>query len=77
MADTPDFEAIADTLAAGFGYPRASSGNGGIVSRNIAEQLRLIWNARGAADIAKIKERDRLDLDSEEICAEAINQLDR
>lgn len=56
MADAPDFEHIARELATHFlaveGLPD------GWFERNeqrIAEQLRLIWNARGAADIAKVE----------------------
>lgn len=48
MNDTPDFEQIADRLvvsAAPFSPHRAA----------VVEQLRLIWNARGASDIAKVE----------------------
>lgn len=45
MPNTPDFERIAAPLAEYADDTRR---------KHIAEQLRLIWNARGAADIAKI-----------------------
>ncbi len=47
MPETPDFDQIARTIL------EASDGEPG--EGRIAEQLRLVWNARGAADIAKIE----------------------
>ena len=49
MAETPDFEKIARLLAGAGRF----SGDGAVISE-IVEQLRFVWNARGAADIAKI-----------------------
>jgi hypothetical protein len=45
MPETPDFDQIAR---------RAISGSEFHIER-VAEQLRLAWNARGAADLAKIE----------------------
>ena len=47
MPETPDFEKIARAIL------EASDGEPG--ETRIAEQLRLIWNARGDADLAKIE----------------------
>lgn len=52
----PNFERLASELATHF---LATDGlDDGWFERNerrIAEQLRLVWNARGAADVAKIE----------------------
>lgn len=58
MPEPPDFDQIADTLvheaAMVIGATRA--GTDCVAARRIMiEQLRLVWNARGAADIAKIR----------------------
>ena len=51
MPESPDFEQIARrTVGDNFG----TSPNYMAVA--VAEQLRLVWNARGAADIAKLAE---------------------
>jgi len=42
MPETPDFDQIAQSLDTGF-------------ADVIAEQLRLVWNARGAADVVKME----------------------
>lgn len=49
MPETTDFEAIARQITGRLGF----IGSGGYAAM-IAEQLRLVWNARGAADIAAI-----------------------
>jgi hypothetical protein len=58
MPKIPDFDAIASELMDlvdrefmdGTGEPRSRR----LVRHAIVEQLRLIWNARGAVDLAKI-----------------------
>lgn len=55
MPETPDFDQIARsmiTTIATDDEPRRHLINGLIA--DIAEQLRLVWNKRGAADIAKL-----------------------
>ena len=53
MPDTPDFTAIArQTLGASF--PNGRTAEALAICDAFAEQLRLIWNARGAADIATV-----------------------
>ena len=47
MPETPDFDQIARQLALDTGETLA-------LVRKIVEQLRQVWNARGAADIAKL-----------------------
>lgn len=51
MPETPDFDQVARRLA-------NDGSESGIVddehTHAIADQLRLMWNARGAADLAKI-----------------------
>ena len=52
MAETPDFDQIARKLFDDYvGY--VDDPNATLAA--IAEQLRLIWNARGAADITKLE----------------------
>jgi hypothetical protein len=46
MPDVPDFDQIAAPLAEYADDTRR---------KHIAEQLRQVWNARGAADLAKIE----------------------
>jgi hypothetical protein len=46
MPETPDFDQIAERLARDVGAIYEPSA--------IVEQLRLVWNARGAADIVKL-----------------------
>jgi hypothetical protein len=53
MPETPDFESIAQRLLAEVLDPADPQKPKNIVA--IAEQLRLVWNARGAADIAKME----------------------
>lgn len=54
MPETPNFEQIARRLVDSLdGDARDQFDDDAFVLR-IAEQLRLVWNARGAADIAKI-----------------------
>jgi len=79
MPETPDFDHIATSLlraiekAGGSDRPVAST-------RAIADQLRQVWNARGAADIAKVEEVDA-ELDGGELFAagltHALRTLDR
>jgi hypothetical protein len=56
MPETPDFESIALNalgLVSLSEDPLVETGRAVMVER-IAEQLRLAWNARGAADIARL-----------------------
>jgi hypothetical protein len=53
MPETPDFEQIAHSIA--MSVPTVT-GQAFILHRtHIAQQLRAIWNARGAADVATIE----------------------
>jgi len=54
MPETPDFKKLAHDIAATI----LSHRDDFVVTANagyVEEQLRLVWNARGAADIAKIE----------------------
>ena len=51
MPETPDFKQIAQLLAIDVGYGDQERTQ---VTR-ITEQLRLVWNARGAADLVKLE----------------------
>lgn len=53
MPETPDFEKIASQILDR--SPLINVDWKRITAASIAEQLRLVWNARGAADIAKIE----------------------
>jgi hypothetical protein len=53
MSETPNFALIAGQIASTL-MPEPSPRNGREVSA-IADQLRAIWNARGAADIAAVE----------------------
>jgi len=59
VPDTPDFDQLARRLFALLDL-RAEDEN--TISAQVdvaAEQLRLVWNARGAADLETIKEADQ------------------
>jgi hypothetical protein len=47
MPKTPDFEAIATRVV--------NKGNGQALAAQFADELRLMWNARGAADVALLE----------------------
>lgn len=69
----PDFEQIAERLAQGMGAPPEAPAQ-------LAEELRLIWNARGAADVDAFAQQvtddgDRIEL--VESTGRAIRSLDR
>lgn len=49
MPETPDFDQIARTIADIFGTVGETEKEAAI-----ADRLRLIWNARGAADVTKL-----------------------
>jgi len=61
MPEPPDFEQIARRLIAHLPIPQGAEvavpdGEASDeVAASIVEQLRLVWNARGVADIAKIE----------------------
>jgi len=60
MPETPDFDQIARDLLEGLGidegeHPLAGGWLRATRASQIAQQLRLIWNARGAADLALIE----------------------
>lgn len=67
MPESPDFERIAAPLAEYADDTRREQ---------IAEQLRLVWNARGAADIAKVEIEAR-DTIWPGVLARALRSLDR
>ena len=52
-AESPDFNAIGRRLGGVWGTNTTARP----VAESIAEQLRIVWNARGAADLAQITER--------------------
>lgn len=49
IPESPDFDAIGSALAAEAGYSGDRVAQR--VAASIAQQLRLVWNARGAADM--------------------------
>jgi hypothetical protein len=59
MPETPNFAQIAhhivDVAYTDDGVSTAARDPQAVLQAGIAEQLRAIWNARGAADLAKIK----------------------
>ena len=58
MPPTPDFDQLARRVVDETGVGRLDEWDADDpdrVVRAIAEQLRLVWNARGAADLAKIE----------------------
>jgi len=63
MAETPDFDAIALQFSERHGIERLNEwdpSNEREILADLAEQLRLVWNARGGVDIAKIGEELRM-----------------
>jgi hypothetical protein len=52
MPESPDFDQIARQLVEAHS---AAAQNERDIALDIAEQLRLVWNARGAADITLIE----------------------
>jgi hypothetical protein len=52
MPETPDFEQIAERIALRTGAFQAPLAD---VMAELTEQLRQIWNARGAVDLAKVE----------------------
>lgn len=70
MPETPDFDQIAHGLKNFIDdHPRLSEQN----VRAIAEQLRQVWNARGAADITTVEHLPKVMED----VTDAIRSLDR
>ncbi len=67
MPETPDFEKMAHAIA--MSVPAVTGAAFVLHRTHIAEQLRLVWNARGAADIIAIDEVGEL--------VTAIQKLDR
>jgi hypothetical protein len=61
MLETPDFDAIARAIVttilekAGQDLIQPDTRSQGRAEADVAEQFRLVWNARGAADIVKIE----------------------
>jgi hypothetical protein len=78
MPETPDFEKIARRLSDAAGL----SGDGAVTSE-MAEQLRLVWNARGAADLTALepiigKLGDTMDPDNARVfVGDALRTVDR
>lgn len=55
MPETPDFDQIALKIVERvFGLAELDQPGLIIETRAVAEQLRFVWNARGAADVAKL-----------------------
>jgi hypothetical protein len=75
MPESPDFEQIADDIySAVFYAERGEPCRDLQPKREIIEQLRLVWNARGAADIATIQELNEAPAD---IVTDALRSWDR
>lgn len=81
--NVPDFTAIAErTLCDAVIVGRTNRTDALTIAENIAEQLRLMWNARGAADLADMgpiiaKLADTMDPDNaKEFVADTIRSLD-
>jgi hypothetical protein len=75
MPEPPDFEQIAHKLHDTFGCDHGTDAE--TVAAQVAmiiEQLRQVWNARGAADLAKLAETYRF---TSEMDTNAIRSLDR
>ncbi|OFW37640.1 MAG: hypothetical protein A3J29_06090 [Acidobacteria bacterium RIFCSPLOWO2_12_FULL_67_14b] len=61
MPETPDFEQIARDLVLGLNKQTWDGDEEAAALGAIAEQLRQVWNARGAADVKALFEtRDRM-----------------
>lgn len=77
----PDFEQIGWALANEAGYWSREEHAGRCVAASIAEQLRQVWNARGAADIVRMDAEVFADGTSREgfttMLERAIKELDR
>ena len=84
MPETPDFESIARGLIVLIDLDGAAEDENPIDDlhrqaianqlADVAKQIRLLWNARGAADIAKV---ELLEEAHAEMVVEAIRSLDR
>ena len=74
MPESPDFDQIARRIAEWTCEPTDRTLNDQVVE--VTEQLRLIWNARGAADIAMIEAEWRDGLAAAAI-DRALRSLDR
>jgi len=92
MPEPPDFDQIADTIATRVEShisdldPERETDDDAVratVIRQIAEQLRHVWNARGAADLEEMgpiiaKLADAMDPDhAREFVVDTIRKLDR
>lgn len=73
MAETPDFDQIARRLSSLAGAFVTSPRS--IPEAEIAEQLRLMWNARGAADVDAV-ERELDGMEGVKAASAAIRDLD-
>ena len=71
MPESPDFNRLADVCLSRVYEVRAK----GLIAEHdvVAEQLRQVWNARGAADVA---EAERHDEHPRQLVAHAIRALD-
>lgn len=72
MPESPDFDQMALAIADRFGQDEESMPR---AVADIAEQLRQVWNARGAADIAKLE--TAVPGASTKVLAVALRSLDR
>jgi hypothetical protein len=75
MPETPDFDRLADVCLARVHEVR----NKGLIAEHsvVVEQLRQIWNARGAADIAKLSLLNGVSGPSVKVLDQALRSLDR
>ena len=75
MAETPDFDALAEQLRFQlWGLDQSDLETEARIHRSIVKHLRQVWNARGAADIVKLQ---YLDGAPAEMMMSAIRNLDR
>jgi hypothetical protein len=74
MPEIPDFDRMADVCLARVYEVRSK----GLIAEHdvVVEQLRQVWNARGAADVAMIHAQWREDLDAAAF-GRAVSRLDR
>jgi hypothetical protein len=70
MPDTPDFDQLARTVVP-FCLGIKTSNDVVEACGIVAAQLRLVWNARGAADIARLEALDVM------VSADTLRSLDR
>jgi hypothetical protein len=55
MPESPDFDAIARASITRWGFDEEEPLQRSLMIEDFAEQLRQVWNARGAVDIATVE----------------------